>query len=158
MFISFIIKCTQVYPVLDRFACWEFRFYAKTNLESSNIPLVVQLIMVQSAPISWSCCRIRRNSKERLSSANKELRYLSTSLRSPHHSCSVYFLYPMLIQVKHEIIRTNPHGLLLACCLQGHWLSQTISIGSERKSAFQDVALRGISSMFLILHGCCYFF
>lgn len=28
--------------------------------------------------------------------------------------------------VKHEVIRANPPGLLLACCLQGYSLNQTI--------------------------------
>lgn len=88
---------------------------------------VAQLITVQCLSISWSLGGIRGNSKERLSCANKEsLDIMSTGLRSLHHSCSVYFLKEKLIKVKHEVIRANPPGLLLACCLLGYSLNQTI--------------------------------
>lgn len=87
---------------------------------------VAQLTTVQCMSISWSLGGIRGNSKERLSCANNEnLDILPTGLRSLHHSFSIYFL-EKLIKVKHEVIRANPPGLLLACCLLGYSLNQTI--------------------------------
>lgn len=68
-----------------------------------------------------------KKSKEGLSCANKgSLDVLPTGLRSLHYSWNIYFLYQELIKVKHEIIRADPPGFLLACCLLGHGLNLSV--------------------------------
>lgn len=98
----------------------------KTSLKNSLY--LRQRSTVQWMYSYWSFGEItRKKSKEGLSCANKgSLDVLPTGLRSLHYSWNIYFLYQELIKVKHEIIRADPPGFLLACCLLGHGLNLSV--------------------------------